>query len=152
MTTGNSSRATMRYSIVDLFAGPGGLDVAAHWLGIPVHGVEWDADACATRKAAGLSTDQADVRTVGPEHFQDATVLVGGPPCQTYTLAGGGAGRRALDRVLNFVKQRAAGVDVTAALAAIDEERKCMVREPWRWISEAVDIGLPYDGGVAARV
>ncbi|MFF0240866.1 DNA cytosine methyltransferase [Rhodococcus pyridinivorans] len=152
MTTGKTSRATKHYSIVDLFAGPGGLDVAAHWLGIPVHGIEWDADACATRKAAGLSTDQADVRAVGPEHFQDATVLVGGPPCQTYTLAGGGAGRRALDQVLHFVKQMAAGVDVTAAVAALDDERTGLVLEPLRWIIQAVEFRLPYDAVVLEQV
>lgn len=152
MATGNSSRATMRYSIVDLFAGPGGLDVAAHWLGIPVHGIEWDADACATRKAASLSTDHADVRAVGPRHFQDATVLVGGPPCQTYTLAGGGAGRRALDRVLHFVKQMAAGVDVSAAVDALDDERTGLVLEPLRWIIEAAEFGLPYDAVVLEQV
>ncbi|UTT49877.1 DNA cytosine methyltransferase [Rhodococcus gordoniae] len=152
MTTGKSSRATKHYSIVDLFAGPGGLDVAAHWLGIPVHGIEWDADACATRKAAGLSTDQADVRAVGPKDFQDATVLVGGPPCQTYTLAGGGAGRRALDQVLHFVKQMAAGVDVTAAVAALDDERTGLVLEPLRWIIQAAEFGLPYDAVVLEQV
>ena len=27
--------------MIDLFADPGGMDVAAHWLGISVHGVEW---------------------------------------------------------------------------------------------------------------
>ncbi|WP_081005190.1 DNA cytosine methyltransferase [Rhodococcus rhodochrous] len=152
MTTGKSSCAMKHYSIVDLFAGPGGLDVAAHWLGIPVHGIEWDADACATRKAAGLSTDIADVRAVGPEHFQDATVLVGGPPCQTYTLAGGGAGRRALDRVLHFVKQMAAGVDVAAAVASLDDERTGLVLEPLRWIIQAMEFGLPYDAVILEQV
>lgn len=152
MATGKPSLETKHRSVVDLFAGPGGLDVAAHWLGIPVHGIEWDTDACATRKAAGLSTDQEDVRAVGPEHFQDATVLVGGPPCQTFTLAGGGAGRRALDRVLHFVKQMAAGVDVTDAVAALDDERTGLVLEPLRWIIQATELGLPYDAVILEQV
>lgn len=31
---------------VDLFAGPGGWDVAAHWLGVDPLGIEWDDAAC----------------------------------------------------------------------------------------------------------
>ncbi|MBM4481849.1 DNA cytosine methyltransferase [Rhodococcus hoagii] len=138
--------------IVDLFAGPGGLDVAAHWLGLGVHGVEWDGDACSTRLAAGLGTEQADVRTLGPADFPDATVLAGGPPCQTYTLAGSGAGRRALDDVLFFVKQMAAGVDVESSVSQLDDERTGLVLEPLRWVIEAHELGLPYDAVVLEQV
>ncbi|WP_327205019.1 DNA cytosine methyltransferase [Rhodococcus aetherivorans] len=59
--------------IVDLFAGPGGLDVAATWLGVPVVGIEWDANACATRRAAGLETQQGDVRDFGRRTFPKRT-------------------------------------------------------------------------------
>ncbi|MDH6680581.1 DNA (cytosine-5)-methyltransferase 1 [Rhodococcus sp. LBL1] len=138
--------------IVDLFAGPGGLDVAAHWLGLAVHGVEWDSDACSTRRAAGLGTEQADVRSLGPTDFPDATVLAGGPPCQTYTMAGSGAGRRALDNVLFFVKQMAAGVDVKSSVAQLDDERTGLVLEPLRWVIEAHELGLPYDAVVLEQV
>ena len=40
-------------SVVDLFAGPGGWDTGARDLGIVTTGVEWDAAACETAKAAG---------------------------------------------------------------------------------------------------
>ncbi|WP_085998400.1 DNA cytosine methyltransferase [Rhodococcus sp. JVH1] len=138
--------------MVDLFAGPGGLDVAAHWLGIPVHGVEWDADACATRRAAGLSTEEGDVRSVGPRDFPDATVLAGGPPCQTYTLAGSGTGRRALDEVLSFVKQMAAGFDIASSVARLEDERTGLVLQPLRWVLEAHELGIPYDAVVLEQV
>src|SRR5690348_10211305 len=92
-----------QHRIVDLFAGPGGLDVGATWLGIPVTGIELDDDACATRAAAGLDTVRGDVRAYGPTDFPDATVLAGGPPCQTFTVAGKGAGRRALEQVVRCV-------------------------------------------------
>jgi DNA (cytosine-5)-methyltransferase 1 len=98
--------------IIDLFAGPGGLDVAAHWLGIRVHGIEWDENACKTRNAAVLATTPGDVRKYGLDKgkygetaFSDATILAGGPPCQTFTVAGTGTGRRAITHVLDLVQR-----------------------------------------------
>ncbi|MER8017709.1 DNA cytosine methyltransferase [Streptomyces griseoluteus] len=94
-----------RFRIVDLFAGPGGLDVAADVLGYEITGVEWDKDACATREAAGLDTFQGDVRQYRAAFFPHAQVLTGGPPCQTFTVAGHGAGRRALDKVIVYINR-----------------------------------------------
>ncbi|MEH0512239.1 DNA cytosine methyltransferase [Streptomyces sp. B21-106] len=91
------------FRIVDLFAGPGGLDVAAEVLGHHVTGIEWDDDACETRAAAGMDTFAGDVREFRAAHFPHAQVLTGGPPCQTFTVAGHGAGRRALDDVLKYI-------------------------------------------------
>ncbi|MGW5424338.1 DNA cytosine methyltransferase [Streptomyces sp. NPDC003943] len=92
-----------KFRILDLFAGPGGLDVAAHVLGYEVTGIEWDAGACATRAKAGMDTFQGDVRQYRAAFFPHAQVLTGGPPCQTFTVAGHGAGRRALDEVLRYI-------------------------------------------------
>ncbi len=92
-----------KFRILDLFAGPGGLDVAAHVLGYEVTGIEWDAGACATRAKAGMDTFQGDVRRYRAAFFPHAQVLTGGPPCQTFTVAGHGAGRRALDDVLRYI-------------------------------------------------
>ncbi|MFJ3904161.1 DNA cytosine methyltransferase [Streptomyces sp. NPDC090025] len=91
------------HRILDLFAGPGGLDVAAHVLGHQVTGIEWDRDACATRAKAGMDTFMGDVRAYRASFFPEADVLTGGPPCQTFTVAGHGAGRRALDDVLTYI-------------------------------------------------
>ncbi|MEU3760877.1 DNA cytosine methyltransferase [Streptomyces albogriseolus] len=91
------------FRILDLFAGPGGLDVAADVLGYRVTGIEWDDDACATREAAGMDTFHGDVRKYSASLFPHAQVLTGGPPCQTFTVAGHGAGRRALDDVLGYI-------------------------------------------------
>ncbi|MEU8143021.1 DNA cytosine methyltransferase [Nonomuraea sp. NPDC048901] len=128
--------------IVDLFAGPGGLDVAAEKLGIATVGVEWDASACETRRAAGLATVEGDVRSYGPSDFPDADVLAGGPPCQTFTVAGSGAGRRALDEVLRFVKRMVAREDrdeIDRDLSKLEDERTGLVLEPLRWALEAID-------------
>lgn len=93
------------FRILDLFAGPGGLDVAADVLGYQVTGIEWDHDACATREAAGMDTFHGDVRKYSASLFPHAQVLTGGPPCQTFTVAGHGAGRRALDDVLGYIER-----------------------------------------------
>lgn len=140
------------FQMVDLFAGPGGLDVAARWLGISVVGIEWDKNACATRIRAGLGTVQGDVREHSPDEFPAATILAGGPPCQTYTMAGTGAGRRALDQVLAFVERMAQGEDVTTDLAALDDERTGLVLEPLRWALEAHRQERPYEVIVLEQV
>ncbi|MGY1500500.1 DNA cytosine methyltransferase [Streptomyces sp. QTS52] len=93
------------FRILDLFAGPGGLDVAADVLGHQVTGIEWDAGACATREAAGMDTFKGDVRQYRAAFFPRAEVLTGGPPCQTFTVAGHGAGRRALDQVVQYIER-----------------------------------------------
>lgn len=138
--------------LIDLFAGPGGLDVAAHWLGIPAIGIEWDDNAVATRRAADLETRHGDVRDFGPHGFGDATVLAGGPPCQTFTVAGTGSGRRALDEVLRLVKELSAGQDITATLSSLSDERTGLVLEPLRWALAAHAEGTPYDAIVLEQV
>ncbi|MFF1724035.1 DNA cytosine methyltransferase [Streptomyces sviceus] len=148
------------HQIVDLFAGPGGLDVAAGWLDIPVTGIELDALACATRDAAGLLTKQGDVKGFSPADFPDARVLAGGPPCQTYTVAGGrsgGAGRRALDEVLRLADLMAKGKSVERKLAKLaeapgDEGRTGLVLEPLRWALAALKDGNPYEAIVLEQV
>ncbi|MFC9116302.1 DNA cytosine methyltransferase [Streptomyces sp. NPDC057092] len=118
------------FRILDLFAGPGGLDVAADVLGYQVTGIEYDDDACATREAAGMDTFRGDVRKYSASLFPHAQVLTGGPPCQTFTVAGHGAGRRALDDVLGYIdrlhavvrKDRAEWEDISRAWQEITEE------------------------------
>ncbi|MEV0401946.1 DNA cytosine methyltransferase [Actinoallomurus sp. NPDC050550] len=141
--------------IVDLFAGPGGLDVAAEKLDVKTVGVEWDDGACATRSAAGLSTVKGDVRELGPSDFSEADVLAGGPPCQTFTVAGNGAGRRALDEVLRFAKRMVAREDrkeIAQDLSEMDEERTRLVLEPLRWALEAIDSRCPYQAIILEQV
>ncbi|MFJ1869756.1 DNA cytosine methyltransferase [Streptomyces sp. NPDC088097] len=142
--------------IVDLFAGPGGLDVAAERLGVATAGVEWDSAACTTRRAAGLVTVEGDVRLYGPSDFPDADVLAGGPPCQTFTVAGNGAGRRALDDVLSFVERMVAREDreeIAKDLSKMEDERTGLVLEPLRWALEAIDVyDRPYRAIVLEQV
>lgn len=143
------------FKIIDLFAGPGGLDSAARNLGVRSVGVEIDAGACATRRAEGLETVEMDVRDRGPADFPDANVLAGGPPCQTFTVAGHGAGRKALDQVLEFAERLQAREDpeaVKADLKMLSDERTGLVLEPLRWALEAADGGRPYEAVILEQV
>ncbi|MEU2240536.1 DNA cytosine methyltransferase [Streptomyces sp. NPDC018338] len=133
--------------ILDLFAGPGGLDVAAHFLGFKSIGIEWDRNACETRYAAGLPTIHADVSVMRESRFDEipksVDVLAGGPPCQSFSVAGKGAGRRALEEVKTFIHRLVDGEDE----AKIDEDlhaltadpRTALVLEPLRWLLKAID-------------
>ncbi|MFJ5993599.1 DNA cytosine methyltransferase [Streptomyces sp. NPDC092370] len=154
MTSTPSGQANCQgFRIVDLFAGPGGLDMAAEVLGIPSVGIEWDDDAVATRQAAGLPTVHGDVRLFGPDNpgFEDCNVLAGGPPCQTFSIAGSGSGRKAFDLVTGFIhrihawyrREQAGGKgetweDIQRELDKLDDERTGLVLEPLRWIFEAM--------------
>jgi DNA (cytosine-5)-methyltransferase 1 len=129
-----------RFTAVDLFAGPGGWDVAARNLGIGTLGIEIDKAACATRRAAGLPTVEADVLNLDPLDFP-ADMLIASPPCQTFSMAGNGSGRRALDDVLLGVKELSQRQPLTVVH---DDERTGLVLEPLRWALEAIDAGHPY--------
>ncbi|MFF2551981.1 DNA cytosine methyltransferase [Nocardia sp. NPDC058058] len=145
--------APSEVEMIDLFAGPGGLDVAARWLGIPAVGIEFDADACMTRVAAELGTRKADVRLPGLlDEFPNATILAGGPPCQTYSVAGAGAGRKALTQVLGFVERIANGEDVTEELEKLDDVRTGLVLQPLLWTLAALNLGRPFETIVLEQV
>jgi DNA (cytosine-5)-methyltransferase 1 len=140
------------FDTVDLFAGPGGLDLGAQAAGRNPVGLEWDANSVATRHAAGLATVHGDVRRYGPADFPEARTLLGGPPCQTFTVAGGGAGRRALEQVLAYAESLARREPVAAQLAGLDDERTGLVLEPLRWALEAADAGRPFETIVLEQV
>jgi DNA (cytosine-5)-methyltransferase 1 len=149
--------------VLDLFAGPGGLDVAGHALDVPSLGIEWDRSACLTRYAAGLDTLHADVSAVRREAFEslppEINVLAGGPPCQTYSVAGKGAGRQALDEVKKYIERLTAGDSDEAVdkdLSSLTDPRTAMVLEPLRYAIQATRSpnrdGRPYDVIVLEQV
>jgi len=114
----------------ELFAGPGGLGLAAKQAGIPTVGIEWDANAVATRVAAGLATIHGDVTKYGPADIP-SLILTGGPPCQTFTVAGNGEGRAELERIIDAVKRMGGRQHVDPREFA--DPRTALVLEPLRW-------------------
>ena len=89
---------------LDLFAGVG-WHLGAAALDIEEEGVEIMREAVATRDAIGAKTVHDDVWT-----FDYAAIQYEGhiasPPCQTFSMAGKGAGRKALDDVLAAIGRR----------------------------------------------
>jgi DNA (cytosine-5)-methyltransferase 1 len=124
---------------LDLFAGAGGWDIAARELGIDVDGVEIMPEAIATREAAGLSTVLDDVRgVIDSLDLAEYDALIASPPCQSFSMAGKGAGRQALDVVLDAVFRFGASEDPSRwppyiSLAGVmGDERTALVLEALR--------------------
>lgn len=89
---------------LDLFSGARGWDVAAEPLGWTTHGVETNEAARATAEAAGFKHyPELDVTKVhiSPGEFD---LHLASPPCQTYSMAGNGDGRRNMARVLEALR------------------------------------------------
>lgn len=102
---------------VHLFAGPGGWEVGqrlAGYSGASV-GIEWDAAACRTASAAGHARIQADVSTLDPKMFLTVIdLLVGSPPCTTFSGSGHGAGRALIEILATAMTRMARGQKVWA--------------------------------------
>ncbi|MFD5436620.1 DNA cytosine methyltransferase [Kitasatospora sp. NPDC127067] len=137
---------------VDLFAGVGGLDLPSRELGLAVIGVERSPDACATRRAAGLQTIEGDVRDYGPADFPTATLLLGGPPCQPFSAAGTGAGRRALGDIVALAHRLAERQAVARHGHNGVDDLIRLVLEPLRWALDALDAGRPYEAILLEQV
>jgi DNA (cytosine-5)-methyltransferase 1 len=118
---------------LDLFAGAGGWDVAAHRLGLDVDRVELWETANATAEAAGLHTVHHDVTTftTTPDEY---TVHLGSPSCKRYSMAGNGAGRKALGQVLAGVEAYRRGGTLThdQAVDLIGDADAALTLEPLR--------------------
>jgi DNA (cytosine-5)-methyltransferase 1 len=119
---------------LDLFAGPGGWDEGLRPLGIRPLGVEWDADACATRRAAAHPTLQANVSELDPLEFAGTELLLASPPCQSFSVAGKQKGRLDRDLILEVMRLLAVGYDTRATRGAqAQDARSLLTVEPLRF-------------------
>lgn len=129
-------------TIVDLFAGPGGWDIAARDLGLDPIGIELSASACATRAANGLATIRASVADYPPERFGHITGLIASPPCPLFSSAGSGAGRALIAEICAAVTDALAArplaphrtilENLTSPAIALEAS---LTAEPARWIA-----------------
>lgn len=120
--------------VIDLFAGPGGWDVAARRLGFEPLGIEWDKAACETRRAAPMPTLQADVASLDPNDFAPVEGLIASPPCPTFSAAGNGAGKHDKPHIIACAHELAAGFDSRYQYThLVKDERSLLTLEPLRW-------------------
>lgn len=135
-------------------------------MGLESIGVEWDDATRATRKAAGLlTTAEKDVAVLSAcdAQVKSANVLTGGPPCQSFSVAGNREGHEALDDVKrlatrlvdhdDFASYETAWKQVKAETDKMSDERTGLVLQPLRWIMEAkLRREDPYDVVVLEQV
>lgn len=122
--------------IVDLFAGPGGWDIGARLAGLPDPlGIEWGTEEVATRRAAGLRTEHADVALLDPADYGPLVGLIASPPCQAWSMAGKGKGRsHDVALCMSAARDLSRGIDSRADHAArCADPRSILVTEPLRW-------------------
>ena len=126
--------------VVDLFAGPGGWSLACKRLGLDEIGIEFEKNAVATREANGFKSILGSVTDYSPVNFPRAIGLIASPPCQTFSMAGKGVGRAALNDVLTG----ASCLTLGERLPEFSDERTALVLEPLRWAIEAIELERPF--------
>ena len=73
--------------VLDLFAGCGGLALGFEAQGFETLGFEMDAD-CVTTYRRNLSGECIHSRLSTDSQFPKAQVVIGGPPCQPFSVGG----------------------------------------------------------------
>lgn len=126
----------MTLDIREDFAGPGGWSQALHALGHGHRalGYEYDEHACLTAEAAGHLREQNDVRGVDAASFPGMAGYIASPPCQSFSAAGKGAGRKHLAALIAAAYKVAFGATPEDAIAAVHDdaldERSLLVLHP----------------------
>jgi DNA (cytosine-5)-methyltransferase 1 len=125
--------------IRDDFAGPGGWSLGLNLLGLREdYGIEFDATACETARLAGHHRWHVDVTSdevrSHPWSRRWIWLYIASPPCQTFSMAGNGAGRKHLGNLTHAAKIVAAGYTPEWAINTVSDdaldERSLLVLEP----------------------
>ncbi len=80
-------RSESRIRVLDLFAGAGGLALGFEAQGFETIGLEMDKDCCATYKQ-NLHGECYETYITTKTNFPKADVIIGGPPCQPFSVRG----------------------------------------------------------------
>lgn len=122
------------FDAIDLFAGPGGWDLAAAAMGIRTVGLEWDASAVATRTAAGHATIRTDVAAYPTGPLAGIRGLIASPVCPPFGRSGKRLGLTDMPLIRQAVTDLAAGRDTRAEHGAgCLDPRSILTAEPMRF-------------------
>ena len=122
--------------ILEDFAGPGGWDQGAALLGstATILGREVNADAAHTAVTAGHVRKLCDVFADDHTQYRGVKGYIASPPCQTFSTAGKGTGRAAIEHLKQAAHLVAYGMAPTAAVEAVHDkqldERSVLVLQP----------------------
>ncbi|MGK7919700.1 MAG: DNA cytosine methyltransferase [Trichodesmium sp.] len=75
------------YSVIDIFAGCGGLSLGFEAQGFTTHGFEIDFDCCATYNK-NLKGNCTQITLTSETELSPGKVIIGGPPCQPFSVGG----------------------------------------------------------------
>jgi DNA (cytosine-5)-methyltransferase 1 len=120
------------------FAGAGGMVQGIRQAGFTgrIVACEFNPAAVKTGRAAGHEYIEGDVRSVPFGSLGSLLGYTAGPPCQTFTSAGKGEGRKALDVFIAAAEHVVAGLTPAEAVAAVAgpdhglDERSVLVLHP----------------------
>jgi DNA (cytosine-5)-methyltransferase 1 len=153
----------MSLPVIDLFAGAGGLSVGSTYAGCKVRAsVELDSKACNTLRANesyhGVVAERDvseltghDLRSLAGLSPKDPLIVVGGAPCQPFSKAAYWVENGEEAR---YRRSRAAGQETEKPgikTSARPDERRDLVLEFWRLISEADADGFVFENVPSIR-
>ena len=123
--------------VLDLFAGTG-VGVACQNLEIPEHGVEINPEVVKVRELNNMTTLYRDVWDAAEADRVEFNTIWASPPCQTFSLAGTGAGRRALDSVLKEIQRGSWRnlKDLREIADASGDDRTALVLTPLHYVNK----------------
>jgi len=123
------------HAVLDLFAGTG-VGVACQQLGVTEYGVEKMAAAQETRNLNGMGLAYDDVWDIEKAAALSFDTLWASPPCQTFSVAGKGEGRKALTDVLEAIRAwRWTSVESLRTLGEeVGDERTALVLTPLAYV------------------